>query len=157
LIGFTELGSINDEMNKLENQVKNNELSPPDLASHVLTIMARGVVKHFNYPIGYFATKSADADQLFHIIWEAVGVLEMSGMRVVAFVSDGASQNRRFFAMHKLRDKSNVSPEGVVYWCINRFNITRKIYFFSDVPHLIKTIRNNIEKSATNGTRNLMV
>jgi len=104
LIGFTELGSINDEMNKLENQVKNNELSPPDLASHVLTIMARGVVKHFNYPIGYFATKSADADQLFHIIWEAVGVLEMSGMRVVAFVSDGASQNRRFFAMHKLRE-----------------------------------------------------
>ena len=119
--------------------------------------MARGIVKHFNYPIGYFATTTADSDQLFNIMWEAVGVLEMSGLKVMAFISDGASQNRRFYGLHKLDDKSNTSPEDVVYWCINRFDPSRRIYFFSDPPHLMKTIRNNLEKSVANGTRNLMV
>ena len=119
--------------------------------------MARGIVKHFNYPIGYFATKAADADQLYNIIWEAVRCLEMSGIRVVAFVCDGASQNRRFFSMHRLSDGTNVSPEGVVFWTPNRYDMNRRIYFISDPPHLMKTIRNNVERSTTGGTRNLIV
>ena len=35
----------------------------------------------------------------------------------------------------------NTSPENVVYWCINRFNPSKRIYFFSDPPHLMETIR----------------
>ena len=157
MIGFTELGSINDEVDLLEQQMKNREVGPPELASHVLTVMARGIFKHFNFPIGYFATKTADASELYNILWEGVGALEMSGIKVVAFVCDGASQNRRFFAMHRMEDDSNVSPDGVVYWTPNKFDKSRRIYFFSDPPHLMKTIRNNLEKSTVGGTRNLMV
>lgn len=79
-------------------------------------------------------------------------------MKVLTFICDGAAQNRRFFKLHKMADGSNVSTDGVVYWCKNRYDPTRKIYFFSDPPHLMKTLRNNIERSnGTTGTRNLIV
>ena len=157
LIGFTELGETNQELARLESTLKDEEPSSTNLASHILTVMARGILSRFNYPIGYFSTKTADADQLFNIIWDGVGSMEMSGIKVMAFISDGASQNRKFYSMHRLADSSNVSPEGCVYWCPNRYDITRKIYFFSDPPHLMKTIRNNLEKSSIDGTRSLMV
>lgn len=157
LIGFTELGDINEEIQQLERQVKERQQGKP-LATHVLAIMARGLFKHFNFPLGYFATTTVDSHQLFSIIWEAVTILESIGMNVRAFVCDGASQNRKFFQMHRLTDGANVSPEGVVFWARNRMDPSRKIYFFSDVPHLMKTIRNNLENSGGGrSTRKLMV
>lgn len=158
MVGFTSLGNINDEINILEQQMsKDNITEPPEIATHVLAVMARGIVKYFNYPIGYFATTSANSSQLYNIIWDGVAALEMRGVKVLAFICDGASANRGFFALHKLADESNVSEDGVVFWTPNRFDKSRRIYFFSDVPHLIKTLRNNLEKSSVNGTRNLMV
>ena len=38
------------------------------------------------------------------------------------------------------------------------FSLERKVYFICDVPHLIKTTRNNLENSQWNKkTRNLLV
>ena len=158
MVGFTSLGDINDEINLLEQQMQNESITePPEIATHVLAVMARGIVNYFNYPIAYFATTSADSGQLYNILWDGVAALEMRGVKVCAFICDGASANRGFFALHKLADGSNVSEDGVVFWTPNRFDKARRIYFFSDVPHLIKTLRNNLEKSVVNGTRTLMV
>uniref|UniRef100_A0A7M5VCD5 Transposable element P transposase n=1 Tax=Clytia hemisphaerica TaxID=252671 RepID=A0A7M5VCD5_9CNID len=158
MVGFTSLGNINDEINLLEQQMsKENITEPPEIATHVLAVMARGIVKYFNYPIAYFATTSVNSGQLYIIIWDGVAALEMRGVKVLAFISDGASANRGFFALHKLADGSNVSEDGVVFWTPNRFDKARRIYFFSDVPHLIKTLWNNLKKSSVNRTRNLMV
>ena len=79
------------------------------------------------------------------------------GFHVRTFVCDGASPNRKFFKMHLLEDKSNVK-DGVVYWTWNKYRRNSKIYFICDPPHLIKTIRNNLENSGANkNTRNLIV
>ena len=51
MIGFTELGKINDEVQQMEKQIENGELVEPDMASHVVTVMARGIIKHFTYPL----------------------------------------------------------------------------------------------------------
>ena len=73
-------------------------------------------------------------------------------------VCDEASPNRRFYRIHELADGGNNSPDGVVYWIYNSFDIRHKIYLFFDVLHLLKTIRNNFENShGHNNTRNLMV
>ena len=69
----------------------------------------------------------------------------MAGFKIDAMVSDGASPNRRFYWLHQLADGSNLSNDGVVYWAWNRYDKSRKIYFFCDVPHLMKTLRNNLE------------
>ena len=157
LVGFTELGQISEEISVLERSLE-GALKEKPLATHMLCIMIRGYFKHFNLPIGLYPTNSVDAEQLFTIIWEAVHVVEAIGLHVHSFVSDGASANRKFYEMHRLEDSANVSPEGLVYWAWNRYDLTRKIYFFSDPPHLLKTLRNNLENSGGNkGTRNLMV
>ena len=67
----------------------------------------------------------------------------MAGFKVDAMVSDRASPNRRFYRLHQLLDRSNLSNDSVVYWVWNRYDKSRKINFFCDVPHLIKTLRNN--------------
>ena len=157
IIGFTELGGISDEMEALERSLTTKS-KERQLATHVLSVVVRGLFKHFNIPIGFYASKSAEAEHLFAIIWEAVGILEASNLNAVSFVCDGASANRKFFEMHRLEDGSNVSPDGVVYWAWNRCAMDRKIYFSSDVPHLMKTLRNNLENSGSNKkSRNLVV
>lgn len=160
IIGFTDLGEINTELDKFGSKIKNidKEESSPDIATHVLAFMARGMFKRFNYPIAYFASRGYDSDQLYPIVWESVRVLESLGLQVRAFVCDGASPNRKFFKMHQMAENENCSDDGVVYWTYNRYRKGERIYFFSDTPHLIKTVRNNIENShAHNNTRQLMV
>ena len=43
---------------------------------------------------------SITADTLFPIIWEAVSILEGSGLKVLCITADSASPNRKFFQMH---------------------------------------------------------
>ena len=63
--------------------------------------------------------------------------LEITGFKVIALMGDGVASNRKFFQMH------STSPHGMM---MNPFvdidEVDRFIYFFSDVPHLLKTARN---------------
>ena len=71
--------------------------------------------------------------------------------------ADGASPNRKFFNLHKMENNENTTY-GSVNWAMNPWDWSRKIYFVCDVPHLIKTTRNNLENSHGNKqTRNLIV
>lgn len=45
-------------------------------------------------------TKGVTADILYPIVWEAVCLLEASGVKVICITADGASPNREFFRMH---------------------------------------------------------
>ncbi len=92
---------------------------------------------NLEFPYAHFATRGITADALFPLVWEAVRHLECCGLNVIAFCSDGASPNRKFYKMH---DRGN----GVVNKTTNPFQPEREIYFISDVPHLIKTTRNPI-------------
>ena len=114
LVGFTERGDINEELNQFERTVSVGMVSKR-LTSYVLCIMARDLVKHINYPIGYFSSCGFDGDQLHPVLWQGIGILEIVGSKVDALVSDGASPNTRFYRIHKLADRSNLSEDGVVY------------------------------------------
>ena len=158
IVGFTELGDINEELNEFERTFQNSSTRSKELATYVICFMARGLLKRFSYPVGYFSSRGFTSDQLFPVTWRAIRILEAIGLEVVAVVCDGATPNRRFFRTHAIENGLNMSEEGVVYWVTNRYDLSRKIFFFSDPPHLIKTIRNNFENSGgQNYTRNLMV
>ena len=62
LVGFTELGEVNEKLNQFERTVSGEKVSKR-LATHVLCIMPRGLVKHINCPIGYFSSCRFDSDQ----------------------------------------------------------------------------------------------
>lgn len=78
-------------------------------------------------------------DLLFDLVWEAVYRLERMQLKVLAITADGASTNRLFFKMHN----PNAAADEITYKVYNPHAPDgRFLYFFSDAPHLMKTVRN---------------
>ena len=94
LVGFCDLGELNNGLQRF--QQMSTDLSKPTIASHVFAVMVRGIFTRLQSPFGYFPC-TAMSDQLYNIIWEGVEMLHTVGLHVRAFVSDGASTNRKFY------------------------------------------------------------
>lgn len=83
-----------------------------------------------------FPTRDLSAEVLYPIVWEVIRNLECAGFNVVSLTGDKASVNRKFFGMHK-------PASGSTYKVRNPYSQEeRYIYFISDAPHLVKTVRN---------------
>ena len=106
------------------------------------------MVNPLSYSFATFATTGVTSFQILPSFWQAVGILERINLKVIAATCDGASPNRKFFRMHKGLDDN---PEkGVVYRTKNLVSKEKRyIYFFADVPHLIKTTRNCLSNSGS--------
>ena len=152
LIGFTDLGEINNEFESFSTLVQGTSTNfTTDFATHALVFMVRGIFSNLAYPFAYFGTIGATSTQLYPCCMEAVRVLDAINLEVRAFVSDGACTNRKFYEI--VKDSTANS-----FYTVNPYNTKKRIYFFSDVPHLLKTTRNCMENSHLNRkTRNLMV
>lgn len=139
-------GSINNLLKDFEARLSGNiDAKTLTLASHVLVLMVRSVFDSFKAPVAYFATKDLSGDDLYPIVWECVLYLELLDLHVRAIVGDGASPNQKFFKLHQAS-----SNDGLTYFTCNPFSDGDRIYFFCDVPHLLKTTRNNWENSGSN-------
>ena len=135
LIGFTNIGELNECLFKFE-QACRGEIEQPQLATHMLVFMVSGLLSDLQFPYVQFPTDSITADQLYSLVWECVRHLEAIEFKVLAITCDGASPNRKFFRLH---DK----PSELVYKTANVYSAdSRPLFFLSDVPHLIKTVRN---------------
>ncbi|XP_060077288.1 uncharacterized protein LOC132556865 [Ylistrum balloti] len=142
LIGYCDLDSVGNAFMDLESFLKRDHDKTRDLAKFMLIVMVRGIVTALKFPLAAFATMSITADFLFPIIWKAVHILEAVNLKVLFLTCDGASANRRFFKLH-----SDPGNDGPVFYTDNPHDMTRKIYFVSDVPHLLKTTRNCFSNS----------
>ncbi|KAK7089540.1 uncharacterized protein [Littorina saxatilis] len=111
------------------------------LATHALVFYAVGINSNLKMSLGFFPTKSATADQLYSLFWQAVACLEEAGFKVVVSTSDKAPPNQRLYQMMG-------DPDQVVYRTVNLLTPERWIFLISDPPHLIKTVRNNLSSSA---------
>ena len=139
IIVFTKLGDINEELNEFDRAI-NGVNQEKKLASHVLCVMARGLLRHINYLLGYFSSCGFDSAQLFPVLWHATGILEMTGFKFDAVVSDGVSPNQRFYWLHQLADGSNLSNDCLLgleplwqikedlflLWCSSPYEDTKK-------------------------------
>ena len=141
LIEFVDLGDIN-----IENVQK--------LATHVLVFLVKRVVNPFDtYSFATFATNGITAFQIMPIFWQVVKYLERINSKVIAATVDGASQNRKFFIMHKYLCGDS---EADIIYCTKNIHTKEMyfIYFFADAPHLVKTVRNCLYHSGSGrGTR----
>lgn len=96
LIGFVDLGDVNVNYGTFKNV--------EDLATHVLVFLIKSIVNPLSYSFATFATTSVSSFQLFPLFWRAVAILEKTcKLKVVAATADGASPNRKFVRMHKVR------------------------------------------------------
>ena len=134
LIGFVDLG---------DEHVNEALASGNDLATQALAFLVRGVATDLKYTPAYFLTKDVTSYQLMSLFWKAVCVLEVAcNLWICATVSDGASPNRRCYELHADISDNQVEPDEIVHSTINLYCPSRKIYFFSNAPHLVKTVRN---------------
>ena len=140
LIGFVDLGDIHTNFATLDD-VK-------ELATHVLVFLVKSIVNPLSYSLATFATTGVKSFQIMPIFWKTVLYLEKFDLKVVPCTADGASPNRKFFRMHKALECK--AGKDVVYRAKNiHAKENRFIYFFCDVPHLIKTARNCISNSGS--------
>ena len=147
LIGFVDLGDIDTNYATLKDVQQ--------LATHVLVFLVKSIVNPLSFSLATFATTGATSYQIFPIFWKAVNILENIDLKVIAATADGASSNRKFFRMHKALDGD--CSENVVYRTQNLFSKEERfIYFFADVPHLMKTARNCLANSGSGRTSRLL-
>ena len=147
LVGFSDLGPGNNELQKFEQGLRTQEAK---LASHVFVLMARGLFSGLKFPFAYYPCDGMTSEQLYACVWGCIQVLECWGLKVRAITSDGASNNRTFYNL--------CANDGNSHWTLNPYDTRRREYFFSDPPHLVKTVRNNLANSGSHTkTRNLMV
>ena len=153
LIGFCEIGDFNEELTNLSQRFANvNE--EPELATHILVFMVRGIMADYNLPFIWFPCRGFMSEDLWSSVWNATRVLENIGFLVRAWVCDGATPNRKFFRIQK---GTGGEYKGNTYFTVNRYDTSRNIYFICDPPHLLKTTRNNLENShGHNNTKSLV-
>lgn len=141
LAGYVDLNRVGNDWLSLDEIITG---SKPQLANTIRIFMVPGIVTDKKYPYVGLATRGITAEYLFPIIWEAVCNLETIGLKSLYVTCDGATPNRKFFSIHEAPQLHNF------YWTRNAFSHPpRKLYFISDVPHLMKTTRNCFSNSGS--------
>ena len=138
VVGFANLGDTNTHLLQFESIVAGGG-EARTLAKTMFVLMVRGLFIRLQFPYAQFPCSVLSGDLLYDIVWEAVYRLERVGLKVLALTADGASMNRLFFRLHHPESPRNEVTYKV---CNPHSPDARSLYFFSDAPHLIKTVRN---------------
>jgi len=141
IVGFVDLGEVNNTFASFEQSLaqSTNHAHLP-IAKHMLVFMVRGLFMSLKFPYAQYPTADLTADNLFPLAWDVVRHLEATGFKVVSLTADKGSCNPKFFRLHR---QAGAAISDVVYKVPNPYSSDgRNIYFISDVPHLIKTVRN---------------
>lgn len=147
ITGYVDLDDFNNHFSEFENAIfqSTNKKARRPFAKTILTFMVRGVVTNFVFPYALYPATSLKGCDLFPLLWKVIERLTRSKFRVLAVTCDGATCNRRLFKLH------SKSRKHLVYKTENVFSASKEfIYFVSDPPHLLKTIRNCFASSKRN-------
>jgi len=136
LVGYSDLGEVNNLLSDYEDHFNRTGAAPRPLSKCMLVFMIRGLFTSLKFPYVQFPTVNTKGADIFPLIREAIRRLTMLGLTVVTVTCDGASDNRKMFSMHN-------SGSPLSYKTVNVYaSELQEIFFISDPPHLIKTIRN---------------
>ena len=141
LVGFCDLGEINNHLISLEKEYQTHNTARKQLASTMMVLMVRSIFTRFIFPYASFAASNLTGEQLVPIFFEALFRLERCGLKVTSITMDGNSVNRKFFTIVG----SSSSKQKIAYKFRNPLNENTEVFFFSDPPHLIKTARNCLQ------------
>jgi len=105
-------------------------------ASSAFTVMARGVVKKFKYPLGYFFTdRVMKSNEIKEVIISSISAMEEEGFIVLGLTTDqGSNFESTFKQLGATVDSPKIEVNG------------KKYFAYRDPPHLIKSARNYLEK-----------
>jgi hypothetical protein len=105
------------------------------IATNALVFMVRGLASNWKQPVGYIITQSAcKAAKLQNLLLDVIDKLHSIGLVVAVVISD---QGSNFLQLTRLL---GVSTERPYFEHLNR-----KHFYMFDPPHLLKSIRNNLQ------------
>ncbi|KMQ90093.1 tigger transposable element-derived protein 7-like protein [Lasius niger] len=103
--------------------------------------LERPLADSYTQPIAVFASKNpVKGDELAKLVIKAIAYLERTGAKIHGVITDGAATNAN---MRSLLGVSG-SMEDTKTWFTNPVFDNRKVYVFSDAPHVIKNVRNRL-------------
>lgn len=116
---------------------------PNDIADHALCFMFRPYKQSWVQPFACFASKGAASGAvLYSLITKAISVLFNHKAIVRSCVCDGCSSNKTAMTMFGI----NTSAEKCKPFFLHPLNPDVKVYWFIDVPHALKCVRNHLMK-----------
>lgn len=135
--------AFNKENLKMEGFVNLGKYTPEHQAGvkgdHALVVMFQPFKGKWVQTLGCFLSKGSATGTVLHkILLEAVILTERAGLKIDGIAADGASWNRAMWEKFGVTE-NNVSVEHPA-------DPKRRLWFFSDFPHLIKCLRNFFTK-----------
>lgn len=82
LIGFCNLGDINDHLQQFEQSLSDSDTTTPELAKTMMVFMVHGLFSKLQFPYVQLPCGDISGDLLYDPLWEAVGRLENCGFKV---------------------------------------------------------------------------
>ena len=102
LIGYEDLGDVNNLLCDTQNQINDPDNHRRPLAKVMLVFMVRGLLTSFKYPYVQFPATSTKGVDLFPLFRKVQSRLTRLGLHIMAVTCDGASENRKMFSLHDL-------------------------------------------------------
>ena len=83
LVGFVNLGEINNHLLQFEQSLNDEEEDHPALAKSMICFMVKGLFSKLRFPYAQFPCTSITGEQIFTTFWQAVFRLERMGFKVL--------------------------------------------------------------------------
>ena len=87
LVGFANLGDINNHLTRFEQQLESNN-STPALAKTIVAFMVKGLFSSLRFCYAQFPCCTLVGEQLFTLFWETVFRLERLGFKVMLHINN---------------------------------------------------------------------
>ena len=114
------------------------------LACHALVYMIRGLTSNWKQVVAYYLTgASVSGEALWQLTKNLVQVLGGCGINVRAVVSDMGAANKGMWKVVGVK----VNHDNVKSSISHPFFPQQDLYFFADVPHILKNVRNCLLKN----------
>ncbi|XP_043283154.1 uncharacterized protein [Venturia canescens] len=128
--GLTDFGDDGPQATNLEEQ-----------ATHGLVMMFQPLADKYTQPIAVFALKnSVKGDELAKLVVKAIVYLENCGAKIHGVIADGAKTNQKMWSLLDVR----AGISNTKSWFTHPLDNERKVFVFSDAPHVFKNIRNRL-------------
>ena len=115
----------------------------PGIANHALLFIFRPYIGNWIQPMACFATENAASGPiLYELAMKAIVKLHQSRAMVKNVVCDGATSNKKAMELFGVSGIGK-STSLDTYSFLHPLDESIKIYWFTDVPHLLKCVRNN--------------
>lgn len=134
--------TIGDTLVGLENF---GSTSTASFADHALVFMVRGLYRNWKQPVAFtFCKGTTSTVQLVALIKDIVGAVNVTGLKIVATISDQGATNRAAIRQLSQQTKVQYCRAGREFRSVGYEIDGREIFHIWDAPHLIKGCRNNL-------------